>query len=203
MKKILFTTALAALFSVGAQAAIVTYSTSTSTLLCGVNPGCVSNIAGNVLTLGGGTGVTVSFIGSTQTVDATTFASLGDIIIACVGGGTGCASRSLAGLSLNITVVQTVPLPGGTSSISSGAITGAIAGSTSSGQITWTTPNTISIGSISYGVQNNPLALVPPSSFGGDTTIQGVITDRTVPEPSTYALLASGLVALGLLRRRR
>ena len=198
MKKLLFTTALAALFSVGAQAAIVTYSTSTSQLCIGA-AGCgvlSQNLAGIV-------NVTFSPVGtSSVNANPTTFSSFGEITISCTGGGTGCGSASLAGLNLYINIAQTQP-SAGNGSISGGVIAGAISGTASSATITWATPNQIAIGNITYSIANNPLAIVPPSVNAGVTSVQAVITDRLIPEPSTYAMLSSGLVALGLLRRRR
>ena len=62
-------------------------------------------------------------------------------------------------------------------------------------------------------VINNPLALVPAST-GGRTTMQGSITtttpapagggiDNQVPEPTTFAILATAMVGLGLRHRLR
>lgn len=182
-----------------AAASAVTYSTSTSQLCVGAS-GC--GVA--TQTIGGGTGVTVTFnpvASSTVTAAPTTFGSFGEINVSCVGGGTACGSQSLAGLNLFINIAQTVPSVGN-GSITGGVISGSIAGTASSAVITWSVPNTITIGTISYAVLNNPLGLVPPSVNAGVTSIQAVITDTTIPEPSTYMLISSSLVGLGLLRKR-
>lgn len=191
--------ALSAL-SVGvAMASTVTYNTIASQLCVGASGCGVAN-----QTIGGGSGVTISFnpvASSTVNAAPTTFGSFGEINVSCVGGGTACGSQSLAGLNLFINIAQTVPTAGN-ASIAGGVITGAISGTASSATITWSVPNTVSIGAINYGIQNNPLALVPPSVNNGVTSVQAFITDTTIPEPSTYVLISSSLVGLGLLRKR-
>ena len=199
MKKFLLISGLMALSSLSALASTVTYST-TSSQLCVGSGGC--GVA--TQTIGGGTGVTVTFnpiASSSVNANPTTFGSFGEIIISCVGGGTACGSQSLAGLNLFINIAQTVP-SAGNASISGGVISGSISGTASSATITWSVPNTVNIGTISYSVLNNPLGLVPPSVNAGVTSIQANITDNTVPEPSTYVMMSAALVGLGLLRKR-
>ena len=195
MKTSLLIGAMLALSSLTASAGTVTYSTSTSQLCVG-GSGCgvSTQTIGSVL-------VTFNPIASSSVLAApTTFSSFGEIVIACVGGGTACSSQSLAGLNLFLNIAQTVP-SAGSASISGGVITGSISGVGSSAVITWSVPNAVSIGTVSYSLLNNPLSLVPPSA-GVTTFIQGVITDSPVPEPSTYALISSALLGLGLLRKR-
>ena len=50
----------------------------------------------------------------------------------------------------------------------------------------------------------NPTIIVAPNSgsVDGRTTVQGLITSSAVPEPMTFLLIGSGLVGLGVLRRK-
>lgn len=100
-----------------------------------------------------------------------------------------------------------------------GELNGSVTGNMSSVQATFdpiTSPS-FSSADKSYlstlTVLNNPLALVPASA-GGRTTMQaGVITttpspagggiDNQVPEPTTFAILATAMVGLGLRHRLR
>ena len=152
-----------------------------------------------------GSSVTVTFspiASSTVLAQPTTFGSFGELIISCVGGGTACGSQSLGGLNLYINVGQSSPSMGN-GSIPGGVIVGSVSGTASNATITWPVANSVTIGDIKYSIANNPLALVPPSVNAGVTSVQAIISDQTVPEPSTYAMLASGLLGLGLLGRRR
>lgn len=177
----------------------VTYDTL-QTQLCVGAMGCGTNT--QVL---GAVRVTFSPLNDT-TVDPTglggnfTFASFGNLVMSCVGGGTGCGSASLAGLNLYIVVDQSNPVPG-TGNIPAGVITGSLSGTASSAQITWPTPAATTINGFTYSVRNNPLAVMPVSSNGGVTSIQAKVTEVPVPEPSTYMMFSAGLLALGLRRK--
>ncbi|MBZ2179514.1 MAG: PEP-CTERM sorting domain-containing protein [Acidobacteria bacterium] len=205
MKKLLL---LGALMTMSSFAAIITYSTTGSQVCIG-SQGC--GVA--TQTIGGSTGVRITFnpiASSTVNANPTTFGSFGEVIIACVGGGTACGSQSLAGANLYLNITQTLPAPGGVANISGGVMAGSISGTASSASITWSVPNDVFIGGangISYSVLNNPLGLVPPSVNSGFTSIQATITDNAtgpspVPEPSTYVMVSAAIVGLGLLRKR-
>lgn len=199
MKKLLLALGAGVLMSVAASATTVTYNTVSSQLCVG-SGGC----GVSTQTIGGGSGVVVAFSPLTSsTVDAspTTFGSFGSVDISCVGGGTACGSQSLAGLVLTITVTQSVP-SGGSGSIGGGTITGSISGTASSAVINWSNGTSVTIGNIMYSVANNPLALVPVTTNNGITSVQAIITDQTVPEPSTYLLISGSLLGLGLMRKR-
>jgi len=206
MKKIFVLFAACALSALTASAITVQYGTS-GTFSCTDVAGSVSGCNSATIQFGTlpGTGIQMAFQGlpTTTTVNATTSASLGDIVVSCIGGGTACASQNIpVSLTLTINVTQILPSAGGPVGIPAGSIVGAVSGTSNSAVITWPGNNTINIGVISYRVANNPLNLVPPSSQGGDTSVQGVITDNSVPEPATFGMFGAALIGLGLLRRR-
>src|SRR5262252_5092092 len=65
---------------------------------------------GAPLMLGGATGVTLSFqniVGSSVTTPSNT--SLGEIVVSCTAGGTGCGLQSLVGTTFDIRITQTAP----------------------------------------------------------------------------------------------
>lgn len=155
-----------------AYAGPVTFAT-TASQLCFGSSGC--GVAGQIV---GGT-LSVQFEpipASTVNVSGQSFASLGQLVITCVGGGTACGNQSLAGLNLFINITQSAPSFGNGSFVG-GAITGSIRGTASNATIAWSVPNTFGIGATTYAIADNPLALVPPSANGGVTTIQVQITD--------------------------
>ena len=120
--------------------------------------------------------------------------------------GAATTQASFIGAGFNLSVNQTAPLAGGTQVVTS-QFTGGI-DATSSGlvwsplPVAWTSP--FGASTINYTV-GTPTNLQAPSSNVGVTTIQGTMNTRvpSVPEPSSYALMAAGLAGMFAVSRRK
>lgn len=211
MKKFLLSLAgLVAFSATSSFGATVQFNTSASQLCFGaMGCGAQSQNINDILTV---TFVpTVSGLLSPSPLASSTF---GEIHLQCNDGSTTCAPQSLNGLQLYLVFTQLLP-EAGIGQINTSTITGSIGGNSGFATLNWTVPSTTITNtfSITYTVANSPLNLVSPSNSNtlptstlgppGITTIQGIVQDNAVPEPSTYAMLGTALLGLGYLRRRK
>ena len=133
-----------------------------------------------------------------------TNASFGDFFTAA--GGTG---GTFTNGSFTLTITQSAPPPtGGNPATFSGTFSGTITPSTNGVTVTFDGANqtrtiTATLGNATYTLPSFFL-LVPPTTNGGDTTVQGQINyaPAAVPEPSSWVVMIAGLAGLAIARRR-
>jgi hypothetical protein len=211
MKWILAAVAAWTLLAGASQATTVSF-TSSAQLSCGANATCTAVLPNQLSfasTLLGGPSLTLTYNpgGDTQDAPPAASANFGSLFLACAGCTTAnAAAWSLVGVSAVVTFLQTLPfagsngLPGSFSSAGLGwsGPSGTNGAQTGSAVFTWSAGGT----TIADGV-GQPIGyetFVPSVLLQlGNNSIQGLVLP--VPEPSSLALLAAGLLALRRHRR--
>lgn len=195
-------TAAMALGSLSLAAQNVTFSTAG--IFAGA--GCVANVCTGVPT--SGTGVfTLSFVNAgSNTYGAPTTVDLGSFSTTCTGCGGTLTSASFSGITFTLQINQTAPTAGNGSY--TGNVTGSLGWNPITSSLVWMpTTSVVTIGAVTYTlvVDNSGNIKINAPTADQTPNITAVKADiSAVPEPSTVALMATGLFGLiPVIRRRR
>jgi hypothetical protein len=189
----LFAVATLALGISDASAAPVTFSTTGVFSVSGSNTVTFTN---------GALFATLTFNGTTDSVNTPAGASFGDLVITTNVPPDLQGPASGGSFTLNFNQVS----PAGTGSLPA-TLSGNIGFNTGVAQLNFTT-TTLTIGGFTYTVNPTYTLALPATGVGGGanigtTTIQGVVTGGPVPDSGTTAtFLGAALLALFALQRR-
>jgi hypothetical protein len=203
-RAVLVSTVAVALGSLPAAAQNVTFSTSGT--LTGAS--CVANVCTAAP-------FTLSFVNAgSNTYGAPTNVDLGSFSTTCTGctfgaGGAQNVTSAFSGILFTLQINQTAPSSG--NNTFSGQVSGSLGYNPITSTLVWMpTTSTITIGAVTYAliIDNTGNIVINAPTTDQTPNLTGVkahITSTTVtPEPSTVALMATGLFGLvPAVRRRR
>jgi hypothetical protein len=187
-----------AVSATGAQAQDLTYCTQYSFTNTFLNNTCGT---GDQITITNGVNTaTLTFAGQAATlVTGPTNIDYGTVTVSAASG----SPRPVDGTSIYLRILQFAPaVPGQTTVL--GTMSGSIGLTQSTAIINWNNPSRVAtINNVVYEVEALSMGRTSINSqTSGAQTIRGTVA--VIPEPSTYALMGSGLAGLlGVASRRR
>jgi hypothetical protein len=216
-KTLLILACFAAIASLASANTNYSFSTTGSYLgagsvggFCTAGDYCINFNAGN----DGGTGdalvIQLQYTPNSSSAVATAGDSFGHFQLFCLDNVTGGADANCSNVTLGgdftITVSQTVPF-----AINSGqfmdALSGTVGVSTGAGFIDFATTSFTyanASSNLTYALQQPSGGyLINQISDASNTSVQGLITDNSVPEPATFGMMGAALVGLGFFARKR
>ncbi len=223
MKQFLLALVAAVIFAATASAT-TSYSFSTSaTYSSGVGGGTVVNDTTNCPDTGdlciqfsdstSGDFIELVYLERTNSGNATEGDNFGSVEAICDNSSfvseSTCTGATLSG-DITITLDQSSPTSGSDTFIDS--LSGTIANGTGFGTISFS-QTSFTIGSLGYSMQqpvggytiDAPSDATAPAGpdVPSPTTFQGTVTDLSTPEPATFAIMGAGLLAIGMITRRK
>lgn len=204
MRSLRTLTVAAAMLATAAGTAEAQISFATTGRFTSATAGCSQLVASSSVTCAFGS-FSLTYTGTTGTnIGNGSIASLGTFLLT----GTGNQTITPGQVTFELFVAQTGP------SVGSGTFTGPVTGTVftaPSGNIStmmWSPNQMVNIGNTRYTIIYDNIGPAANRGLGlpinNDRGINALVTSSVVPEPSTYALMATGLAMLvGVTRRRK